>query len=600
MLLLALLLWGQPAAVCAAPKLPQQYFRLLEAGIAQVEQRLAAEPTADLQTLESPGNGHLLFPHAVLAAATLYAKADPENHSQGKPRMLSLAMKIGDLLAAESERGSFSDRPRDTYMWLEAFRVLEKNLGAERRNRWRRELEKNIAVLAAEIAYRMNVPSYQSPFLGTSPNHLALWASTVYLAGKVFRDRTWEESGARVMHRFAAEEQSTDGYWGEHERSLPTPGYNYNTYASVALYAEWSQDPAALKALRRGLDFHKFFTWPDGSPVEVLDDRNRFTIVPGWGRFGPSTWLDPKSPPGGNDESASKGHFGFSRFPDGRRYAEFLTSFFHAGQMAYEDLGRIAQNALYYHRGPRLPIPQDMPRYARRLTVPAGIRKTGSWVVALSGLRSRQPVRVLYNLDRQANLSVFHSRLGLIITGGNSKRQPELATFSEKLLGDVLYLPINSHLQMSETADRLSLAYNTFFSDLFVTAPNENRLQFRFAIVGKGAPPEEARLTLQLCLKAGETLETAAGRKIVLGTERITLSSSHLGGWLRHHGWRLTVDPTARLVWPVYPHNPYTGEPEKSIEHAVGALSVPLRLKDHPDRYLRVGEQEISFVLEVY
>ena len=116
-----------------------------------------------------------------------------------------------------------------------------------------------------------------------------------------------------------SEEQSPDGYWGEHERSLPTPGYGYNTYASVALYAEWSRDPAAMKALRRGLDFHKFFTYPDGAPVEVLDDRNRYTLVAGWGDSGASTWPDPKSPPGGNDESASKGHFGFSWFPDGRR-----------------------------------------------------------------------------------------------------------------------------------------------------------------------------------------------------------------------------------------------------------------------------------------
>ena len=582
-------------------ELPGAYFRLLEVGIAQVEERLAADPSADLQSLEARGDGWRLFPHVVLVAGVLYAKPDPSNHRYKDSKVLSLAMKIGDLLASENERGS-SDarmgRERDTYMWLEAYRLLEQDLGEERRRRWRRELERNVANLAAESAQRTDFPGYQSPFIGTSPNHLALWASTVYLAGRVFGHRDWKEVGARVLHRFAAEEQSPNGYWGEHERLLPTPGYDYNTYASVALYKEFSQDPAALEALRRGLDFHKFFTYPDGTPVEVIDDRNRYTIVAGWGSTGLPSWSGDK-PPGGNDESASKGQFGFSNFPDGRRYAEFLTAFFQEGRIGYEDLGRIAQNALYYHRGPREPIPQDLRRYARRLTVPAGIRKSGPWVVCLSGLISTQAVNNQFYLDRQGSLSIFHSKHGLIITGANSKRQPELATFSEKLGGQVFYMPISSRLQMSEERDRLSLAYNTFFSDLYVPTPSDNEVTFRFVINGKGKPAEEAQLNLQLCLKAGEMLETGAGRKILLGSDRVELQPEALAGWIRHHGWKLQVDPTARLTWPVYPHNPYANAPETMLEHAVGMLIVPLRLKtDQQGRYVRPGDQEIPFTLE--
>jgi hypothetical protein len=318
---------------------------------------------------------------------------------------------------------------------LEAYRLLKAKLGAEREKRWRRELEKNVAELASDVAARRDFPGYQSPYIGTSPNHFALWASTVYLAGRVFGHLEWEKLGGTVMHRFAAEEQSPDGYWGEHERSLPTPGYGYNTYASVALYAEWSRDPAAMKALRHGLDFHKFFTYPDGAPVEVLDDRNRYTLVAGWGESGASTWPDAKSPPGGNDESASKGHFGFSWFPDGRRYTQLLTRFFREGLVGCEDLGRLAQNALYYRRGPSAPIPQELERYSRQLSVPAGIRKTGSWLVSLSGRISTQAVNSQFYLDRQGHLSIFYNKVGLIITGANSNPQPELATLTEQLPG---------------------------------------------------------------------------------------------------------------------------------------------------------------------
>ena len=128
-------------------------------------------------------------------------------------------------MADESEQARFEARlnsDRDVYVWLEAYRLLKAKLGVERETRWRRELEKNVADLVSDVAARKDFPGYQSPYIGTSPNHFALWASTIYLAGRVFAKHEWETLGASVMHRFAAEEQSSDGYWGEHERSLPT------------------------------------------------------------------------------------------------------------------------------------------------------------------------------------------------------------------------------------------------------------------------------------------------------------------------------------------------------------------------------------------
>src|SRR6266446_3281763 len=60
---------------------------------------------------------------------------------------------------------------------------------------------------------------------------------------------------------------------------------------------------------------------------------------------------------------------------------------------------------------------------------------------------------VLYTffLDRQGHLSIFHEKLGLIVSGANSKRQPELATFSETVKGQLNHLPISSTLRMEES-----------------------------------------------------------------------------------------------------------------------------------------------------
>jgi hypothetical protein len=565
--LLALLLVG-----CAGPSgtLPSRYYRLMQSGLPPVEEQLDARPNAGLAELEAAPSLKD-FPSSILAAAVLYTSSHPANTGRGDPRWLGLALRIGDLLAAESAQGPPRERldHREIYLWLESYRLLADHLGEERRARWRTEIERNVGALAVAVAGREHFPRYQSPFIGTSTNHYALWASTVYLAGIVFGNGEWEELGRRVMQRFVAQEQAPDGYWGEHSDAGPTTGYDYLTFTGVALYAEHSEDPAAVEALRRGTEFHTHFTWPDGTPVEVINDRNR--------RWGVDPW----------------GHFGFSRFPDGRRYAEFLTAFFQEGRGGLEMLGRIAQNALYFHEGPTAAIPQDLPQYSYRMRVPAGIRKREAWTIALSGLSSAQPVANQFFLDRQCHLSIFHEKLGLIVSGANSKRQPELATFRETVRGRTSHLPISTALRMESGLDRLSLAYNTFFADLEVPEPSRQQVAFRFAVTEMGRV-EEAQLAIQLVLRPGELLETGK-TKVLLGADRVELGPEEVAGLVRHRGWSLQFESPASLVWPVFPYNPYANAPESSLRLAVGMLTVPIRPQEVGGRFRK---QDIRFVLE--
>ena len=110
-----------------AVELPRRYFELLEAGSRQVNARLEAEPTSDLDSLEkAPGWKH--FGYSILAPAVLYAKPDAANARYHDPKMLALTVRIGDLLASENEKGKFTprlDSDWDTYTWLEAYRLLK-------------------------------------------------------------------------------------------------------------------------------------------------------------------------------------------------------------------------------------------------------------------------------------------------------------------------------------------------------------------------------------------------------------------------------------------------------------------------------------------
>jgi hypothetical protein len=93
----------------------------------------------------------------------------------------------------------------------------------------------------------------------------------------------------------------------------------------------------------------------------------------------------------------------------------------------------------------------------------------------------------------------------------------------------------------------------------------------------------------------GETART----KIELDAARVDLTPDRIGGWIRHRGWTLRVDPAARLTWPVRPFNPYSNGPEKELRHAVGVLSVPVSVQPPPaDAALNWRRGEIAFELE--
>jgi hypothetical protein len=549
-----------PGGVLRA-ELPGDYFKLMATELKSVK------PAPELRNACS----------YMFAATVLYAKQHPANPGFGVDQLLELALKLGDVAAEQSERDTSENRQDyewEIHLWLDSYRLLEARLSDDRRARWRKQLERNVRWFAGQTEARIDFPRYQGPFIRTSTNHYALFASTVYLAGRVLKHKEWEELGTRAMHRLATEEQAAGGYWGEFTDNGPATGYDYITMNCVALYYEHSLDTGALNALRRSTDFHKHFTWPNGEPVETINGRNRYWSVSPWGTFG------------------------FSHWPDGRRYAEFLTRFFTARKVSARDVGRLSQSALYYHEGPTAPIPQELPHAVHKMPVPAGIRRTQPWTVCLSGLYD-PPTTSQFTLDRQGNLSIYHDRLGMIITGAGSKHQPELATIMDKAEGVMTTIPQSSRLRMSDRLDRIGMAYRTFFVDLQVPRPEPERIAFQFKITEVGPNRMgEASINLQLVLKAGEVLETAR-TKVTLDKNPIDLGPEQIGGSIRHRGWTLEVPPTARLTWPVLPFNPYRNARETDLQHAVGRLHVPLKVEKQADWVLNWGRQDVDFILEV-
>lgn len=557
--------------------LPGEYFRRLARWCTVVRDTLQNDPKAALQEIEArPGWNH--FPYTILAAAVLYAKKHPANRWYKDAAMLELALEIGDLLVKEDARGTFAprlDSYRDTYMWVEAYALLKTELGTARTRAWKAAIERNIGLLESDIEAWKDCPAYTENFLGTSPNHYAWWSATLLVGGKHLDHKNWVAMGSAVLRRFAATEQNPDGYWGEHNPDGPTIGYNYLTTLGVGVYWEHSHDPRALRALRRATDFHAHFTYPNGNACELMNDRNRYWEVSPWGQFA------------------------FSNFTDGRGYATLLVRNTPDDVIDLDTLGLLAQNALYYHEGPVEKCAPELPQYSHRLQGPAGIRKKGAWTTAFCGIIDTPLPLSQWFLDRQANISLFHERTGLIVAGANSKGQPELATLYEKRNGEAYTKPLGSRLTMKDSGDCLAVAHHTFTCEILAPPAQQEEQQIHFQITGRGPAPDEATLALQLCLKAGTILETGAGHRVTLTNERIELTPALLGGAIHHGDWTLTIDADATLSWPVFPYNPYRNGPETKLEYAVGLLRVPLQLHNNPAHYVRPNEQVIRVAVRV-
>src|SRR5580704_11643229 len=116
---LAFMLASVTVSRAPGAELPARYYQLMEAGCAAIEKHLDEQPGADLKAIEhvserrtgsSLENTWSHFGYAILPPAVLYAKQHAANPRYHDPKMLALAIRIGDLLAAADEKNEFEPR----------------------------------------------------------------------------------------------------------------------------------------------------------------------------------------------------------------------------------------------------------------------------------------------------------------------------------------------------------------------------------------------------------------------------------------------------------------------------------------------------------
>jgi hypothetical protein len=494
----------------------------------------------------------------IFQLAAAWAIKDPHNRFHHDAALLRAIMAGGDaLIGAQDKNGRWEFRKRDnstwgmhydpwTYSrWVRTYSLIRDAMPAGRRERWRKALELGYAGIAKnELKVIQNIPAHH--------------AMALYVAGKAMNHPQWCEQASAYLMRIV-QAQNTNGFWTEHYG--PVVHYNLVYVDALGTYYALSHDARVLNALERAAQFHANFTYPDGTDIETVDERNPY--------------LDRVDIPNVGFSFSGSGR-GYLREQWNQTRKRGLTPIADivASLLLYGEEGDVGTNATN-----RVSITADQK---------ASVIRQGDWCVALSGYvcplsQSR------WIQDRQNFVSVFKSKTGLILGGGNTKLQPLWSTFTVGDTGLLKHRPGDEspkfapqpgllHIPTAAKLDRLGTALKLDYGDAncgvvvdFVDT-NSVRLTYMAAHVGS-VKPLEAHVTLLPMLGSG--WRTASGRQGKLDGVTFNLSASEMGDWFEHNGSRITVPIGSTLRWPVLPHNPYRKDGHAETSEGRIVLTLP-------------------------
>ena len=507
-----------------------------------------------------------------LAAA--WAIEDDANPCYHDRELLQAIMDGGDALIEEAdEKGRWTFRKKDnstwgqTYMpwtysrWIRAFLLVKEAMPAERRARWEKALVHGYTGIAETcLKHVHNIPTHH--------------AMGLYAAGLALDRGDWKQQAKEFMAKVVAK-QNAGGYWSEHFG--PVVLYNLVYSDSLGVYYAMSRDPLVLEALRRAAIFHANFTYPDGTPVETIDERN---------------WYHAHN---------RIGNVGFSFTPEGRGYLLRQTTL-HQEHSSRFDPEFAAAMLLYGASGDTVPMAGERDEHSFVLgDGDALVLRRKPWFLCLSAFAG-VPSKSRWHQDRQNYVSIFHDDAGVFAGGGSTKLQPLLSTFTvgdPSLLKhepgdenptflpdiDLLWYATAAKLSPDGTSPKLNLTYGEETCSVEITPHDATRVTVAFESTCASGKPVEAHLPF---LRSKWPLKSASGRRLRLGSKPFELSAEEAGGHIRYGTLRVSMPPGSRFAWPALLHNPYKKDGRSG--HTTGrlVLCIPLT-EERPRATVEIG-----------
>jgi hypothetical protein len=492
-----------------------------------------------------------MFP---LSVAWSYKDAkNPYFHSA---QLLTAIMAAGDALIADQDAaGMWEFRKKDgstwgqiympwTYSrWIRSFQLIRDAMPADRRAKWEKALLLGYTGISKQITLKriQNIPAHH--------------AMGLYFAGEVFGKPEWQKQAAEYLHAVVAA-QNPDGYWTENKGPVIIYGFVY--VDAVGTYYAASHDKSVLPALRKSATFHYYFTYPDGTNVETVDERNPYHDI------------------------IQMPNVGFAFTPEGRSYIarqsrllkDRIPADTAASLLLWGEEGEAASTNVT-----TADFDYSLP------SGDAAIRRRGPWFMVISALTTPVP-NPRWIQDRQNFVSIYHDKVGLILGGGNTKLQPAWSNFTVGNTALLFHRPGDENpnfqppaglLHVPSSAQRLTgndfgveLLYGKHRGRIELIVKDKAHLDVKLS----GDPEMTAHVTLLPHMK--KPLAQSSGEKVILGTQPVNWKFPSAGSWVEHAGARILLPPSTSARWPLLPHDPYKKDGSATEDQARIVLDAPV------------------------
>lgn len=498
--------------------------------------------------------------NVVFSLAVAWATERADNPYFHDAKLLDAIMLAGDALVKDQdETGQWEFRKEDgstwgqiympwTYSrWIRAFSLIKEAMPADRRATWEKALTLGFEGIAKkELETMHNIPAHH--------------AMGLYCAGKALNRPEWCEQASTFMQKVVSS-QDPGGFWSENLG--PVVGYNFVYTDALGIYCAMSGDERVVPALERAAQFHANFTYPDGTSVETVDERQVYSA------------------------DAFVPNLGFTYTPIGRAFLKEQWERRKAGNGTIP-ADSAASHFMYGREGELQPAESAGERGMFVLGKgDAMTRRVKPWFTCLSAYHAPVPPG-RWIQDRQNLVSLFHDDVGLILGGGNTKLQPLWSTFT---VGDVSLLkhkpgdedpdfspPIGiehtpSNATLDADATTLHLVYGSVKTHVSVEmAPSGAKLIYGL----DSKTTQRVAGHVQLMPRMGKAWSTAAGKSGTLSDEAITLKSGEAGAWVQLDRVRVALPTDAEIAWPVLPHNQYRKDGHAEPKEGRVVISLPL------------------------
>ncbi|MBP7140279.1 MAG: hypothetical protein KBA71_00085 [Opitutaceae bacterium] len=495
----------------------------------------------------------------IYTLATVYSLNFAGNPYYKSHEILNMIIAGGDALIREQDdRGMWPFNKNGSYWgqtfmcwtysrWIRTYIIIKADMPANQKNRWDSALRKGYESISRTELKRITNISTQL-------------ATALYMAGLAFDREDWKLQATDFLHRVIAT-QHKPGYWSEHLG--PTVIYNYVYTDALGIYYAFSRDAAAARALERASAFHLNFTYPDGSNIETVDERNPYHA------------------------GASYNHnLGFSYSPEGRAFLS----------RQWDNLDwklsadAISSYLLYGEEGPMV-IPPSENTYAlvEDGAPRATVTRKGPWILVMSAYTSPL-VQDRWIQDRQNLVSIWHDSTKLILGGGNTKLQPAWSNFTVGDMhvlrhtpgeerpdfapkGELYWIPSHATITNGDFP-ALALTYGPVQCQIALKPIDANRLKYE--VSAKSETPLTVLAHLTLMPKLGANLNTSGGYRGKLESTAIELDSARLGNGMEYGDIQLELPEGTTLHWPALPHNPYMKNGHSDPKEGRIELRIPL------------------------